>query len=210
MTDRFVITGSGRCGTKYLSNVLTAVGVKTYHETAFSASTRNRWPGDAAGEASWMASTMLESISCPVVLLVRHPLEVVRSWVEIGFFGRDLDNPTHDPLRHRFPSVYGYEHPADRALAQWYATTAETLRRAEVMIRLELFGPETLQRLTAWAGRPAPLDLCRKVFAESPPVNHHQRSRRLTGVTWDPREEKFDASLEKRAKILARTLGYPW
>src|SRR5690606_13238529 len=76
---RFVVTGSGRCGTHYLATLLTEAGVKCTHETVYSYLPEPKPWTDQVADSSLMAAPYLGEY--PTVLLVRHPLKVVKSWV---------------------------------------------------------------------------------------------------------------------------------
>lgn len=204
---RFVVTGSGRCGTKWLSEALTAGGVPAAHEGAYNHEYAGHWRPGVRADVSWMAATHLSEIPDPIVLLVRHPLHVVRSWVEIGFFGWDSDNPTHAPLRRRFPAVYDYPDEHDRALAMWSTLTAATLRRAELVLRLEALGPAAMARLLGWAGAPYPRDGAQRA-ALVRPTNRHEESRARTGRTHAPSWDSHNRTLARRSRSLAAMLGY--
>jgi hypothetical protein len=208
MRDRFVITGSGRCGTTWISRALTRVGVPCGHEEVFHyGPVPERWPDDLRAEASWVAACRLDEVAQPIALLVRHPLAVVKSMVEVGFFTWDLTNPYHDPLREAFPEVYDWQDPADRALETWLALNTAALGRAEMVLRLELVrrSPERFARFLAWAGgNPRHAE---EALAE-PPCNRHETSRERTGVTYTPSWRDHDLDLASRAQGLARILGY--
>ncbi len=108
MTDRgwwLLITGTGRCGTGYLSQVLTSVGVKCSHEGMFQPDPpevtvekirirlENGWWGWEA-ESSWLAAPFLgrpELKDITVVHLVRDPKKVIDSQMRIHAFW-DSDN----------------------------------------------------------------------------------------------------------------------
>ena len=207
MLDRFVVTGCGRSGTRFVAELLTASGVRCGHEAAHSHAARGRWPAGLVADSSWMAACMLDVVTVPVVLLVRHPLAVVRSWVEIGFFSRDAGNPTHGPLRSAYPEVYRHPEPHDRALAMWVKLTSATLQRAELVLRLEdlAAGPGPLRRLLGWCGGdPGRADQAHAAVGR---VNRHEASRRATGISWSPAWEQHDGALAARAWGLADDLG---
>ena len=126
MRDRFVVTGSGRCGTKWISRALTRAGVPTGHEEVYNPE-NSGWPDHLRAEVSWVAACYPDKVTEPLALLVRHPLLVVKSWVEIGFFSWDSDNPYHQPLREAFPEVYDWRDPQDRALETWLALNSAAL-----------------------------------------------------------------------------------
>lgn len=206
MRDRFVVTGSGRCGTTWLARALTRVGVPCGHEEVFNPWTTG-WPDDIRGEVSWVAACRLDKVTEPLALLVRHPLLVVKSMVEIGFFTWDLTNLYHEPLAEAFPEVYDWRTPQDRALETWVALNSAALTRAEMVLRFELVrrDPELFARFLAWAGgNPRHAE---EAVAE-PPCNRHEPSRERTGETYEPRWEAHDLDLAGRAQALARILGY--
>lgn len=203
---RFVVTGSGRCGTSWISRALTQAGVACGHEQVFNADTFGVWPDDLRADSSWMAATGMDVVDVPVVALVRHPLLVVKSFVEIGFFGWDLDNPTHGPLRRAFPGVYSWSAPQDRALDMWLSLTTSALSRAEVVLRLDQVDAATFGRLLGWCGAdPSRAD---DVLATVPACNRHEQSRERTGVTHDSRWSAHHPVLVGRAWQLVETLGY--
>lgn len=206
MADRFVVTGSGRCGTRYASELLTAAGVPCGHEVAHSHVHRGQWPDGMMADSSWMAATMLDVVTAPVVLLARHPLAVVRSFVEIGFFSHhDAGNPTHQPLRMFAPHVYDHQEPADRALAWWLTANEAALPRAEVLLRLEMLDAGQLGRLLRWAGAdPEPASTA---FRRTGRTNRHEVMRARTRIKHEPRW-RHSGDLALRARRLARLIGY--
>jgi hypothetical protein len=208
MNGRFVVTGSGRCGTKWISKALTRAGVPCGHESVFGPGPEVVWPNDLAADSSWMAATQLDEMDVPVLLLVRHPLAVVRSLVEIGFFAEwDQGNPCHAPLRRAFPLVYDWDTPQDRALEMWLSLTTAALGRAEMVVRLEQIDAALFSRVLWWAGADESAD-AGATLDEVPPCNRHEESRQRTGVTHDPVWGAHDPVLACRARELATTLGY--
>lgn len=206
MRDRFVVTGSGRCGTTWMSRALTRVGVPCGHEEVFNP-WPSAWPDHLRGESSWVAACKLDEVTEPLALLVRHPLAVVKSMVEIGFFTWDLGNEYHEPLREAFPEVYDWRTPQDRALETWVALNSAALTRAEMVLRFELVhqDAELFARFLAWAGgnpRHA-----QEAVAE-PACNRHEPSRERTAQTYEPSWQRHDLDLAARAQGLAELLGY--
>lgn len=211
MADQFVITGSGRCGTTWISRALTRVGVPTGHEAVFNPWSP-QWPDYLQGDSSWVAACELDRVDAlgvPVALLVRHPLQVVRSLVEIGFFDWDTGNDYHRPLREAFPEVYDWGTPQDRALEMWLALNSAALTRAELVLRFELVraDPARFARLLRWIGVEGADGRARAALTE-PPCNRHEESRERTGVAWESTWEAHDLDLTSRAQGLARILGY--
>lgn len=206
MRDRFVVTGSGRCGTTWMSRALTRVGIPAGHEEVFNPWSPD-WPDHLRADVSWVAACDLDAVTEPVALLVRHPLAVVKSLVEIGFFTWDMTNLYHEPLSEAFGEVYDWSAPQDRALEMWVQLNSAALTRAEMVLRFELVtkDPELFGRFLAWAGgNPRRAE---EALAE-PPCNRHEQSRERTGETYEPSWDKHDLDLAGRAQALARILGY--
>lgn len=208
MTERFVITGSGRCGTLWMSHALTAAGVPCGHERVFNGTGISEWEEGVRADSSWMAATRFDQIDMPVVLLVRHPLAVVKSWVEIGFFGWDIDNPTHGPLYAAYPWIYDRPSPQDRALDMWLSLTSATLARAELVLKIEQMTDRSrFDRLLGWCG--ADPDAASEVIGDQDLArNLHDESREKTGLTHVSTWLAHDAALARRAQRLASMLGY--
>jgi hypothetical protein len=212
MRSRFVITGSGRCGTTWISRALTRAGVATGHEAVFNPWSPE-WPDYLQGDSSWVAACELDRLNAlgvPVALLVRHPLAVVKSLVEIGFFSWDTDNEYHQPLRAAYPEVYDWATPEDRALEAWVTLNSAALTRAELVLRFELVrsDPELFARLLRWTGVELNSGGLARYALQEPACNRHEESRERTGVVWEPRWEAHDLDLAGRAQALARILGY--
>jgi hypothetical protein len=192
MLERFVITGSGRCGTTWISRALTRAGIPCGHEAVFNPWSPE-WPDYLQAESSWVAACelgRLDSLGVPVALLVRHPLAVVKSMVEIG--------------------VYDWATPQDRALAAWVALNSAALTRAELVLRFDLIkdDPELFARLLRWAGVPHNSRGLARYALWEPPCNRHEKSRERTGLTYEPSWNNHDLDLATRARGLARILGY--
>lgn len=108
------LTGTGRCGTGYMAQVLTSVGVNCTHEGVFNPAhlagdispdfdkppieeefrrrvrlnQDNAWWGWQA-ESSWLAApylTIPEMEGCTIVHLLRHPKDVIDSQMRIRAF----------------------------------------------------------------------------------------------------------------------------
>lgn len=87
---RFVVIGTPRAGTTYFCELCRANGVVCSHELYFTEqgpllrNPRRRF--DAVGDVSWLAPPFLPDEDITVVHQVRHPLKVIRSIFEMGFF----------------------------------------------------------------------------------------------------------------------------
>lgn len=126
---RFAVTGTGRCGTGYMSLVLRRNGVNCGHENWWTAD-RKRIRAGLDGDSSWMALPAVESgdWSGPVVHITRHPVAVVRSFVGLGF-------PDHVSLPY-VPELVGMPQPR-LAVEHWVRWNERCAAVADLSIRIE-------------------------------------------------------------------------
>lgn len=87
-----IVTGTGRCGTGFISKFLTSAGVPCGHETIFStggleqAKINRLYRTDLVGDSSWLAAPYLDSDLLKdafVVHLVRHPRKQIASALKL-------------------------------------------------------------------------------------------------------------------------------
>ena len=87
---RFVIVGTGRSGTNYIADRLSAESVECLHERFFTTDGPSFDVDNAAiderGESSWLAVPYLPLAEIPLAHVTRHPIGVIRSFYNIGFF----------------------------------------------------------------------------------------------------------------------------
>lgn len=77
VTPRFVIAGTGRSGSGYISQVLRAAGVNCGHEEWWNPHDQRSL--GLVGDSSWLAGPILEHFPGHVYHQMRHPLDVVSS-----------------------------------------------------------------------------------------------------------------------------------
>lgn len=149
-----VATGTGRCGTGYLSKVLASVGVKCSHEGMFCPADNKRpsdgeirarikvrhdnaWWGWEA-ESSWLAAPYLrwpEMAGKQVVHLVRDPVAVINSQMRIRAFDQQTAYLEH--IVHWLPGMAEWETPEHKA-AYFYVAWNELIEPfATVCHRIE-------------------------------------------------------------------------
>jgi hypothetical protein len=191
--------------------VLTEAGVKCGHEQVFdfrSLHGQAEW-GDLQGDSSWMATAWLP-MEVPTALLVRHPLAVVKSWVEIGFFTHQPDNPCHLVSQAMCPQIYDEPTPADSALGLWLHCTRTALRQAELVLRLERLDEALVGRLLSWAGGdPSLAGAAMARVGEGVEFrNEHLALKARSGVFWEPDWSLHRPELAEQAMDLAERLGY--
>lgn len=121
------ITGTGYCGTGYLSRVLNSVNVKCTHEGIFSPdneiitrmTTRisNAWWGWQA-ESSWLAMPYLvypQMSKMTVVHLVRHPIRVISTIVRMKGFEENTGGPFYAFQCRHLPELLEPRNQLDKA-----------------------------------------------------------------------------------------------
>jgi hypothetical protein len=89
---RFVVTGCGCSGTKWVAEALTVLDLQTGHARTYgpdlAIGARPRWRAFHQGDASWLAEPFVPELleqRVPVVRVVRDPLRVVQSAFADGF-----------------------------------------------------------------------------------------------------------------------------
>jgi hypothetical protein len=90
---RLIVTGTGRCGTGFVSRLLTSAGLPCGHERVFGpkgligARAMLEGPGgELMGDSSWLAAPYLEHeclANAFIVHLVRHPLRFAESLLKL-------------------------------------------------------------------------------------------------------------------------------
>jgi len=75
---KFLIAGTGRCGTGYMAALFNELGIPCGHEKVFNADDKVKG-GPWVGDSSWHCVPFLPVIDLPVLHVVRHPLDVIGS-----------------------------------------------------------------------------------------------------------------------------------
>lgn len=154
----YLITGTGRCGTKYLATLLSANGLLCTHEELYRGDGYRPNPvipnatwRDLKAECSWHVLFHLDQainagVATPkttLVHLVRHPLHVVRSWAYLEGCGPQR----YDGLAMRW--VY-YNEIIDLAKKWWPGPTK--VLRVEQSVD-QLLAAFELKRKSRWDDR---------------------------------------------------------
>lgn len=88
---KFVVVGTGRCGTGYVSKCFTACGIPCGHERLFTPNGCETIDDALVGDASWLAVPHLAAYDGYVIHVHRHPYDCVASL----FACRGLTTPAH-------------------------------------------------------------------------------------------------------------------
>jgi hypothetical protein len=204
-TNRFVVTGTGRSGTGYLSKVLTKLGVPCFHEETFTpAGVDWEW---RRGDSSWMAAPHLPHFDGYVLHLVRDPLDVINSMTGIGFFDDTLEaREAHGMWRlfaeEHAPQVFGLSDPVERAMA-WYVEWNRLIERyADKRLQVEtVTGEDLLDLVRASGAWHSPHEIQQAIDKVDTTIN----TRRRASLTWDdlPDGETLD-----ELRIMVKEYGY--
>ena len=164
----FVVVGTGRSGTGFISTALTSVGVHCGHEGWWNV--HGVHAPALVGDASWIATNYLDDYTGRVFHQVRHPLKVIRSMIGNELFMAPDERPEWVvPFEEERGRWAGYD-PGDapevkalRVVRHWWETAE---KHAEQTWRLEEFTPGLLVELAAKAGKSVPLPYARAVLDE--------------------------------------------
>jgi len=145
----FVVVGTGRSGTGYISELFTRLGIRCGHEGWWNPP-MNRSP-NLIGDASWLAVPHLDTYPGRVGLQLRDPLAVMRSLLNGQLFTLAGTN-----LYYRYKAAYvdfcgDPVLDAARYIVEWTAAAAE---HADRMWRVEDLDPALVADLTEWVGYP--------------------------------------------------------
>jgi len=83
---KFLVTGTGRCGTGYIARLLTESGLLCTHEKVFGPRGIEKPSRKPLGDSSWLAAPYLNNFPGPIIHIVRHPLAVLNSLYGTGLF----------------------------------------------------------------------------------------------------------------------------
>jgi hypothetical protein len=143
----FIITGTGRCGTLYWSNLFTSLGIPCSHEGVFTHQGLNCALRTISGEERLKNSMISEEekIQCDesniraessymaapftkyfphssIIHVIRNPIKVVSSFISMGFFSKEItpeSNPYEYFMHEHIPELKEDIPPLDKACLYW-------------------------------------------------------------------------------------------
>jgi hypothetical protein len=197
---RFVIVGTGRSGTRYISHLLRAAGIRCGHE--------NWWRLDdnqatrLEGDASWIATFQVDDFAGQVFHQIRDPLRVVSSFLygkkQLLRGGPALDG------RRRWVDLIGEDDVADAL-----HITVEWLRKAEEVSewtwRLEDVDALLLLDICHRIGKPIDPDRAQRAVDAVPTDTNRHVSIDRPSLSWD---QLPDSELKRMAMTISRQYGY--
>lgn len=182
---QYVVAGTGRCGTKYMAAFLSAIGIRCGHEAVYGPHGIHYREGLVA-DSSYMSVPFLNEFSGKVIHIVRRPLDVVKSFVGIGFFSRDLDMPFRKWAWEYFERSGD---PVIDAMRWWVDWNKRIEPYASIRVRIEDM-PD--YGLLSFLGKT-------QIPQIPPNINHRKRSK-LTRLP--------EGEVKEELKDLARQYGY--
>lgn len=170
MKQRFIITGTGRSGTKWCATALRVNGIYCGHEQVFSTAglneladpshyfIHNRYDGDC----SLAALPYIQKYGYKdfrKILVVRNPLDTALYWVKVGsFFDHGLPEGLEDYLRLKYPDIFDSDSELEAALKYWFYWNKDAVGVVDEVVNLENLNGEKLLGLVGllpeWIGYP--------------------------------------------------------
>jgi len=120
-----VVTGTGRCGTWAVAELLSYARIPCGHEAVFGPDGPTPPAAGVVADSSWLAAPHLAESEyvgehTTIVHLVRHPLAVCSSFYNLGFFaGLHDETPYHQYAVRHMPELETIPDEMGR-LAAWY------------------------------------------------------------------------------------------
>lgn len=197
--SRFILTGTGRCGTKWCATVLRLQGIHCGHEQVFTTSMlpemqQPMWR-DYDGDASLAAMPFLDSQRYRKITVIRHPLRTIESFLKAGpFLENSQPQELIDYLRER-TDIMESKTDVEAAAKYWLYWNTECLDRSDTFLRIEWATPEYLTYLVGKEPRWEPFPV-NSINATSPDEN--------LKVDW----RKIPPKLRGYIKDIAHHIGY--
>ena len=213
--NRFLVTGTGRCGLGYVAAVLSSLGLATGYQEVYGPDSVQRgeirWR-PARGDASWLAAPFLPHFIGDVIQVVRHPLAVIGSLAGSGFFAPASSDRGCDPaawaarMSGLDPDAYArLDVPARNvalAAAHLLRWTAMIERYARVRVRVEDLDVPAVTAILERLGVTRDADRIAGVLAAVP------RHINETGARRDVAWSDLPVDLEPEVRRLADAYGY--
>lgn len=146
----FIITGTGRSGTKWCATVMRLAGYRCGHEQVFKTEQLpefgdQEWE-DFEGDSSLAAAPFLHRwFDSRKVLVVRHPLSVVASFIHNGPLTEDGQPEGLMRFLHaNYPEIPLADSELEAVLRYWVLWNSLAMDEVDVVVKLEDLTPETL------------------------------------------------------------------
>lgn len=194
-THRFVITGTGRCGTSYMSTVMQACRIVTGYQEKYTSAGYQPNPF-IRGDSSWMAPPHLDRFTGYVLHVVRNPLDTINSLIGSHFFDTNKEF-----IQAHAPTVLTYETNVERAMA-WYVEWNRRIEPyAHMRIQVETVTGQELVDVVRYAGaHHAPWEI--QTYIEQVP---HTNTGDPTELLWN---DLPDGDLKTSLEVMTKEYGY--
>jgi hypothetical protein len=145
---KFVVVGTGRCGTAYMAQLLSRMGVPCGHEWVYSDHPRRYPELEILGDSSAQAVPFLDQFPGLVLHQVRDPLRVIGSFLGFGLF--------KDPAAHGIDGAFMMRHfpftgdevrDAMRYYVEWNERCEQVEPTRYLRYQLEQLDVELVQRI---------------------------------------------------------------
>lgn len=221
--NHYVITGTGRSGTRWMADLMTNFAMATSHEYVFDANVHDyiddvNWGGQR-GDASWMAAPHLRLAKLDrvkVIQVFRHPLATMSSMIGSGFYADVPEDEFEDvwwPYR-LYQEQYLFNGdlapewdkltPLERAMHMYVRWNEMILPYSDIKMRLEdLQKAEAVQEMLKLLGYGRALDECEAVLAATPKTNYLPETP--PQLTWN---DIPDSEIGVQLRKMASDIGY--
>jgi hypothetical protein len=181
-TLKFIVVGTGRCGTRYIAEQLTQAGISCGHEWVYLPHARRTPHIAILGDSSAQAAPFVPDFPGFVFHQVRHPLKVIGSFLGFGLFHDDRQfGPDGDFMARHFRFTGDVLGDTMRYYVEWNTRCERSARY--LRCRVEDVDHDLLQRIAGAIG----VEVDDRAIAralETVPTNTHSLNNFQT-VTWN-------------------------
>lgn len=199
---RFVIVGTGRSGTQYIADALTAAGIKTGHEDWWNPVGTK--VSRLVGDASWCATFMVDDYSGQVFHQVRDTIKVIESMLAFGVAPHRMHR-TWPQYRRRWMDFTGNPTVDAMTVVDTWFTKAEN--RSQWTWRVEDVDADLVVKVGRRIGKRISRQNAAAALAGLSRSTNRQQEERDNSIhlDWD---DLPDGSLKDRLRGYAETYGY--
>lgn len=140
-----LITGTGRCGTAYMAEILRRAGVNAGHEQVFTPQRMASCDSSILDVSAWALPWLCDgNVNVNIAHQVRHPFHVMRSFLRMGFYTNPpspCDDISAQAMVYReLPHLRDLP-PMEAAARHWIDWNAMLRPLADVTWRIEDIAP---------------------------------------------------------------------
>lgn len=135
---KYLIVGTGRCGTGFISKYMSSAGIKCGHENYFTPISGRGFDNDYEAECSFMALPFLKELDCQIVHVLRHPVNTINSMFNCGVF-QNTNNEHTKFIQEVFPEIAEAKDVLHKCLL-WYLLWNEYLEKEDTVLVCRIEG----------------------------------------------------------------------